>query len=215
MAVNESLGDIENHLDNFIVRKKKPEEKTACSAKSGPKIHENVPLTLWDILRVTQDPDREKVYIISGAVPIYFRTCIVYGFVAGFGTHNDFFNKYIIDDSTGSLEASIPKKHRDRDVISSLYNEVSSLTSNEANKPVVESCIRLLKLAMQFIDPSPIKRGDNLILRGRPNIFRGMVGLDAFSFFIDSGRSRKMEICFADNVIDWHKEYKNQNKTKK
>ncbi|XP_016959208.3 uncharacterized protein LOC108030686 [Drosophila biarmipes] len=214
MELHESFDDIENQLDNFIIRKNQQKDKKIDSDKSGPKIHNNIPLTISHILRVTQDPEREKVFITcdahDNADPIYFRTCFVYGFVVGFGTHNECFNKYIIDDGTGSLDACIAKKPANREVISSLYHEASSLVSYEAYKPVAERLIRLSKIAMGYIDPSPIKRGNNLFLRGRPNIFRGKVGLDAFAFFIDSGKSRRMEIGFAKHLTHWHKNYKTQ-----
>jgi len=214
MELHESFDDIENQLDNFIIRKNQQKYKKPDSEKTGPKIHNNIPLTISHILRVTQDPEREHVFITcdanSNAAPIYFRTCFVYGFVAGFATHNECFNKYIIDDGTGNLEASIAKKPANRQVISSLYNEATSLVSSEAYRPVAERLIRLSKTAMKYIDPSPITRGNSLFLRGRPNIFRGKVGLDAFAFFIDSGKSRKLEIGFADHLSVWHRNHKTQ-----
>ncbi|KAI8041537.1 uncharacterized protein LOC128257563 [Drosophila gunungcola] len=209
MEINESFDDVEDQLDNFVIRRNQQKGKATDSAESGPKIHENIPLTLWHILRANEDPERENVFIIRDKAnnPIHFRTCIVYGFVVGFGTHNECFSKYLIDDGTGSLEASIAKKPGNRLVISSLHNEVTSLGSSEAFRPTAERLVRLLKTAMEYIDPSPITRGHNLFLRGRPNYFRGVVGMDAFQFFIDSGRSRNMEMGFADYLTDWHNNY--------
>ncbi|XP_016994060.2 uncharacterized protein ver [Drosophila takahashii] len=215
MDSNTSFDDIENELDNFIIRKNQQKEKKSDSEISGPKIHNNIPLTISHILRVTQDAERENVFIAydgtNNSAPIYFRTCFVYAFVAGFGTHNQSFNKYIIDDGTGSLEASIAKKPGIRQVITCLSNEATSLASSEAYKPIAERMISLSRTAMEYIDPSPITRGNSLFLRGRPNFYRDKVGLDAFSFFIDSGRSRKMEIGFADHLTDWHKQNKSDN----
>ncbi|XP_017043444.2 uncharacterized protein LOC108089597 [Drosophila ficusphila] len=219
MASNASFEDLEDKLDNFIIRKAQPNQNTLYSDKSGPKVHENVPLTLWHLQQVTPDPDRENVFLIcdtNNENPIYFRTCIVYGFVTGIGTHNNFFNKYIIDDSTGSMEACISKKPKIVPLISSLYNEASSLLLTESYKATAERLMRLLKSSRENIDPSPITRGKSLILCGRPNIYRGKMGVDSFSFMIDSGKSRKIEIGFADHLVNWHKNYKStQSKTKK
>ncbi|XP_016991353.1 uncharacterized protein LOC108053262 [Drosophila rhopaloa] len=209
MEINCGFDDVEDQLENFVIRRKQQQGKSTDSAESRAKIYEDIPLTLMHILRATEDSEREHVFIThnNNGAPIHFRTCIVYGFVAGFGTHNDYFNKYLIDDGTGSLEASIAKKPGNREVISCLYNEVTSLGSSDAFKPSAERLIRILKSAMECIDPSPIARGNSLFLSGRPNMFRGKVGMDAFHFFIDSGRSRDMEMGFADYLTDWHENY--------
>ncbi|KAH8355791.1 hypothetical protein KR200_010380 [Drosophila serrata] len=214
MDSNISFYDVEDRVDNFIIRKNPPKANfhKTDSAKSGPKIHEDIPLTLAHIIRATQDPETPDVFIThnkdNASDPIYFRTCIVYAFVAGYGTHNTAFNKYHIDDSTGFLEASISKGQAKKQTIAGLHAEATSLASSETFKPIAESLIRLLGAATEYIDPGAIQRGHNLFLRGRPNNFRGNIGLDAYSFFIDSGSSRKLEIGFANHLLSWHHNYK-------
>ncbi|XP_033159820.1 uncharacterized protein LOC117140823 [Drosophila mauritiana] len=214
MDFNQSFEDIESQLDNFVIRKKQQSEKS--TGKCGPEVHDNVPLTISQIERATQDPENENVFITDDVHPIHFCTCIVYAFVTGNGTHNESFMKFMIDDGTGSLEASITKKPFNGRVITSLYNEASSLASSEAYKSIAVSMMRLLQVSMEYIDPTRISRGHNLFLRGRPNRFRGKMGLDAFQFFIDSGRSREMEIGFVDYLTDWQRRHKTmQNTTNK
>lgn len=138
---------------------------------------------------------------------IRFRTCIVYAFVAGYGTHNSAFNKYLIDDGTECLLVSIGKGEAKKQTIACLHAEATSLASSEGFRPISESLIRLLGAAREYIDPDAIMRGNSLFLRGKPNIFRGKMGLDSYSFFIDSGTSRKLEIAFADHLLNWHHNY--------
>ncbi|XP_043647789.1 uncharacterized protein LOC122616416 [Drosophila teissieri] len=211
MDVNQSFEDIENQLDNYVIRKKQQSEKSA--GKCGPEVHDNVPLTISQIQRVTQDAENENVFITDHAHPIHFCTCIVYAFVTGNGTHNESFMKYMIDDGTGSLEASISKRPFNRQIVTSLYSEASSLASTETYKSIAVSLMRLLNASMEYIDPTRISRGHNLFLRGRPNKFREKMGLDAFSFCIDSGTSREMEIGFVDYLTDWHRRYKTTKST--
>ncbi|KAH8257569.1 hypothetical protein KR038_011497 [Drosophila bunnanda] len=207
-----SFYDVEDRVDNFIIRKNPLKPNLQSSAKSGPKIHEDIPLTLAHIIRATQDPENPDVFITynpdNASDPIHFRTCIVYAFVAGYGTHNTAFNKYHIDDSTGFLEASISQGQAKKQTFACLHAEATSLASSKTFKAIAESLIRLLGAARDYIDPGAILRGHNLFLRGRPNIFRGKTGLDAYSFFIDSGSSRKLEIAFADHLLSWHHNYK-------
>ncbi|XP_017016473.1 uncharacterized protein ver [Drosophila kikkawai] len=212
MDPNISFFDVEDRVDNFIIRKKQHDIQTTDSAKSGPKIHEDIPLTIAHILRATQDPETPDVFITYNANtnsdPIHFRTCIVYAFVSGYGTHNTAFNKYHIDDSTGFLEASISKGQAKKQIVACLHAEATSLASSERYKPIAQSLIRLLGAATEYIDPGAITRGHSLFLRGRPTLFRGKMGLDAYSFLIDSGSSRKQEIAFADHLLSWHHDYK-------
>ncbi|KAH8296789.1 hypothetical protein KR054_011354 [Drosophila jambulina] len=210
-----SFYDVEDRVDNFIIRKippPKPNFQSTDSGKSGPKIHEDIPLTLAHILRATQDPERPDVFIThnpnNAPDPIHFRTCIVYAFVTGFGSHNRAFKKFHIDDSTGHLEASISKGQAKKQTITCLHAEATSLASSESYKPIAESLIRLLGAAMEYIDPEGITKGHSLFLRGRPNIYKGEISLTAYSFFIDSGSSRKLEIAFADHLLSWHYNYK-------
>ncbi|EDV51577.1 uncharacterized protein LOC6545309 [Drosophila erecta] len=211
MDFNQTFEDIESQLDNFVIRKKHQSEKSA--GKCGPEVHDNVPLTISQILRVTQDADSENVFITDDVHPIHFYTCIVYAFVTGNGTHNESFMKYMIDDGTGSLEASISKNPYNGRIISSLYSEATSLASSATYNSIALSMMRLLQASMEYIDPTRISRGHSLFLRGRPNKYRGKIGLDTFSFCIDSGRSREMEIGFVDYLTDWHQRYKTTQRT--
>ncbi|BFF99436.1 uncharacterized protein DMAD_07345 [Drosophila madeirensis] len=52
MSANSSTSDVEDRLDNFFIRKPTHTPKSTDDPKSGaPIIHENIPLTLNDVLR--------------------------------------------------------------------------------------------------------------------------------------------------------------------
>ncbi|KAH8380417.1 hypothetical protein KR009_010634 [Drosophila setifemur] len=203
MAMNASTCDVENRLENFVIRKN--DSESTDFTKTGAKIHDSIPLTFAHIQRATKDPDSD-VYMISQKdnEPIYFRTCIAYAFVFDYGTHNKSFHKFQLDDSTGSLEASIANKPMKRHQITCLHKEVTALASSEGNKEIAGCLIRLLETAMECIDPSLIMKGNSLFLLGRPNLFRDKVGFDVFSFLIDSEDSQNLEMAFADHLLDWH-----------
>ncbi|KAH8239594.1 hypothetical protein KR032_005812 [Drosophila birchii] len=212
MDSNISFYDVEDRVDNFIVRKNPPKPNfQSTDSASGPRVHEDIPLTLAHIRRATQDPEKPDVFITynsnNASNPIHFRTCIIYAFVTGCGTHNSAFNKYHIDDGTGILVASISKCQDKKRNIANLHGEATTLVCSEAYKPIAESLIRLLGAAMEFIDSGAIMKGHNLFLRGRPAIFRGNIDLDAYSFLIDSGSSRRLENAFADHLLSWHHNY--------
>ncbi|EDW78773.2 uncharacterized protein Dwil_GK12525 [Drosophila willistoni] len=200
--------DLEDVLDNFFIRK--PNQSNANNANKnfsnvGPTIHKAIPLTLRDISRSRPDADRSNVFITKNW---HFQTCVAYAFVAGRCVPNKTFYKYIIDDGTDSMELSIYAniaKHRQ---IISLYNEatvLSGVSGTEEDKKLSGSMSRLLLEAKESIDASAIAPGMNLMLEGRPNMFRGKVGFEAFSFCLDNDRSRKMEIAFNDHLLDWYK----------
>ncbi|KAH8298657.1 hypothetical protein KR018_009438 [Drosophila ironensis] len=201
MSHNVSVFDVEDHLDNHIVRKNVAKERTNEARNAGPKVHENIPLTLAHLNRATRDPDREDVFVVSD---IHFRTCILYALAVGHGTHNASFQKFWLDDSTGTLEASFPKKSQKRQALVHLANEVNSLSSYEGYREISQSLKRLLSATNTFTDPSTIQKGSHLCLLGRPNFFRNTIGFDVFSFFIDAKGSRSLEIGFADHLIEWH-----------
>ncbi|XP_001353405.3 uncharacterized protein ver [Drosophila pseudoobscura] len=209
MAANLSISDIEDQVDNFIIRKPTHGPKSKDDSKEGPLIHENIPLVLKDILRVSRDGEREAVFTVSiNKAPCHFRTCIVYAFVAGECPHHKLYRRYILDDSTASLEASIATKPWKRTTIAALHNEAALLSNEESYKQISESMMRLLSASLEYVDPSAIRRGHSVLLHCRPNFFRGNISLEASSFFIDKGKPRKLEIAFADHYIDWHKSYK-------
>lgn len=210
MSLNGSIVDVEERLDNFIVRKN---AKKADFSKPGPAVHENVPLTLRHLLRVTSCPEREKVFLTANhrLDAIHFSTCIVYALVVGHGNHNNSFYKYLIDDGTGCLEASFPKNTAKRAAMASLANEARAVGSYEKYKDISASLLRLLEAVNEYTDPTLIKRGIYVCLRGKPNIFRETVGLDVFSFVIDQNKCRELEIGFADHLIEWHEKVQPNN----
>ncbi|SPP85070.1 Hypothetical predicted protein [Drosophila guanche] len=213
MYANSSTSDIEDQLDNFFIRKPTHRPKSTEDPKPGaPIIHDNIPLALNDVLRVTRDPEREDVFTVSiNKAPCHFRTCIVYAFVAGECPHHASYRKYILDDSTASLEVSISTRIWKRTMMASLYNQATQLLCEESYKKICESMMRLLSASMEYVDPSSIQRGNSVFLHCRPNFYMDKLGLEASSFLVDKGKSRQMEIAFADHYIDWHESYKIEN----
>ncbi|KAH8256030.1 hypothetical protein KR026_005393 [Drosophila bipectinata] len=207
MSLNGSIFDVEERLDNFIVRKN---SKKRDFSKTGPTVHDNVPLTLGHLQRVTNCPEREKVFLTANkrVDDINFSTCMVYALVVGHGTHNNAFYKYIIDDGTGFLEASFPKNTAKRTAMAGLANEAQAVGSYDKYKDISSCLLRILGAVNEYTDPTQIKRGDYVCLRGKPNIFRGSVGLDVFSFVTDQNKCRELEIGFADHLIEWHDKVK-------
>ncbi|XP_068142731.1 uncharacterized protein ver [Drosophila tropicalis] len=199
--------DLEDILDNFFIRK--PNLSNANNANKnfsnvGPTIHRAIPLTLSDISRSRQDAVRSNVFITKSW---HFHTCLVYAFVAGRCVPNKSFYKYVIDDGTASMDLSIYSNIAQHRQIVSLYNEatvLSGVSGTEEDKKLSDSMARLLLKAKEYIDASAIAPGMSLMLEGRPNIFRGNVGFDAFSFCLDNDRTRKMEIAFTDHLIEWY-----------
>ncbi|XP_034481527.1 uncharacterized protein LOC117787184 [Drosophila innubila] len=211
-----SNDDFEDQLDNFIIRKPREEQRTYSAArkesKSGQKIHDHIPLLVGDILRSTAHPEDEAVFTLSNPSTLNYRTCLVYGYVAGRGVHNKHFHKYFIDDGTGLMEISISIKPKEQKVITNLHNEAAALVStSELNyKKISSIMIRLLSKAMEYIDGSSILPGSNIMLFGRPNVYRNTISLDIISFTVDNERSRKLELAFSDCLLDYYQSYKNK-----
>ncbi|XP_022225324.2 uncharacterized protein LOC111076043 [Drosophila obscura] len=209
MSANLSIKDIEERLDNFIVRKPIHRSKSTDDPKQGPIIHENIPLALNDVLRVSRDLEEEDVFTISiNKAPCHFRTCIVYAFVAAECPHHKLYRKYIIDDSTASMDVSICTKPWKRTIIASLYNEATQMSEKAVYKEISEIMMRLLTAASGYVDPSDIEKGNNVLLLCRPNFYREKISLEASSFLADNGKLCNLEIAFADHYIDWHQSYK-------
>ncbi|EDW84772.2 uncharacterized protein Dwil_GK14293 [Drosophila willistoni] len=164
---DENQDDLEDKLDNFIICKPtspKSENATKVLQSAGPTIHKGIPLTLSDISRSKQDPDRQHVFITGNW---HFETCIVHAFVADRGSHNSRYYKYILDDGTASLEVSIPANIEKHKQIASLSEETSTL----GDRITSGSLKRLLTKSNEFIDASIITPGMSILLDGRPNTF--------------------------------------------
>ncbi|KAM8708810.1 hypothetical protein ACLKA7_015734 [Drosophila subpalustris] len=209
-----SNDDFEDQLDNFIIRKPRDEQRAYTAARkesrSGQKIHDHIPLLVGDILRSSATPDDEAVFTLSNPSTLQYRTCLVYGFVAGRGVHNKAFHKYTVDDGTGTMEFSIGIKPNEQKVITSLHNEAAVLVStSEINYNKISSImVRLLGKAMEYIDGSSILPGSNIMLFGRPNVYRNQISLDVISFKVDNEKSRKLELAFADCLLDFYQSNK-------
>ncbi|KAH8370890.1 hypothetical protein KR093_005468 [Drosophila rubida] len=207
-----SLNDLEEQLDNFIIRKNKGAEKTFVpphkTAPSGQKIHDHIPLLVRDILKSSLLPDDAGVFTTHIPATLNYRTCLVYGFVSGRGVHNKSFHKYIVDDGSGSIEISINIKPKERKLITSLHNEAVALSTIADFKNIAQIMQRLLNQAMSYIDGSSIQPGSNILLFGRPNLFRGKWSLNVISFLVDNGRSRKLELVYADCLIQYYQSQK-------
>ncbi|XP_030571476.1 uncharacterized protein LOC115770370 [Drosophila novamexicana] len=208
-----TFDDIEDQLDNFIIRKPRENVNTYAAArketKDGQQIHEHLPLLVNDILGSSPDPDDKGVFTVFNPTTLKYRTCLAYGFVAGRGVHNKSFYKYIIDDGTGTMEFSIYVKPRESELIKRLYNEANSLvgTAGLQYERVSASMVRLLGKALEYIDGSVILPGNNVLLYGRPKRFRDKNVFDVISFTVDNGKSRKLEIAFNDNLIDYYQSH--------
>ncbi|KAH8307052.1 hypothetical protein KR044_004018 [Drosophila immigrans] len=206
--------DLEDQLDNFIIRKTKDAEKSfaatrAKPAQSGQKIYDHIPLLVVDILKSSLLPDAVGVFTTHNPGTLNYRTCLVYGFVAGRGVHNKSFHKYIIDDGSGTMDISISIKPKERKLIATLHNETAALSTTAEYKNIALIMQRLLGKAMAYIDGSSILPGSNILLLGRPNLFRGQLSLDVISFLVDNERCRKLELAYGDCLMQFYQSQKN------
>lgn len=203
--------DLEDQLDNFIIRK--PEPQRTCyqnEAKNGERIYEHIPLLVADILQSSPDPENEAIYTLVNPTKIKYRTCLVYGYVAGRSVNNNSFYKYIIDDGTGTIECSIFTKPKEMQLIRCLHNEAEALVGIPGTQyeKISSSMVRLLAKSMEHIDGSSILPGSNILLWVRPNIYRNQLSLNVISFALDNDKSRKMEITFLDNLVNFYQSHK-------
>lgn len=205
--------DLEDQLDNFIIRKPGP-QRTCYGKDSGEKIYEHIPLLVADILRSSPDPENESVYTLINPSQLKYRNCLVYGYVAGRSVYNDSFYKYIIDDGTGTMEFSIFSKPKEKRLIRCLHNEAEALVGIPGTQyeKISSSMVRLLAKSMEHIDGSTILPGSNILLWGRPNIFRNQLSLNVISFALDNDKSRKLEITFLDSLINYYQSHKTASK---
>ncbi|EDV97403.1 uncharacterized protein LOC6557095 [Drosophila grimshawi] len=207
--------DLEDQLDSFIIRKPRDQTKVYTAVRketnNGQKIFEHIPLLVGDILQSTPVAGYKDVFTAFNPATLNYRSCLVYGYVAGRGVHNKFFYKYLVDDGTGTIEISIFSKPNESDIIRGLYNEAKNLvySAGSGQYEKVSGCmIRLLGKAMEHIDGSAILLGSNVLLFGRPSCFRNKITLEVISFAMDNGRSRQLEIAFNDNLIDYYQSHK-------
>ncbi|KAH8406174.1 hypothetical protein KR215_006056 [Drosophila sulfurigaster] len=208
--------DLEEQLDNFIIRKtkdaRKPFEIAPLIAQNGQKIYNEIPLLVGDILNSSLVPSDAGVFTAHNLGTLSYRTCLVYGFVAGRGVHNKSFHKYIIDDGSETMEISIPLRPKERKLITTLHNEASAMSTTVGCENIALILQRLLSKAMAYIDGSTILPGSNILLLGRPKLFRGQISLDVISFLVDNERSRKLELAYNDCLIEFYQSQKNSEK---
>lgn len=206
------MDDLEDRIFNFIIRKPGDEQKTFRDARkecrNGLKIYDHIPLLVADILQSTNNPDDEAVFTISNPTTLNYRTCLVYGYVAGRGVHNTSFHKYIIDDGTGAMEFSIFNKPKDSKTITSLHNEAVGLASTSEYKKISSIMVKFLGKAGEHIDGSSILPGSNIALFGFPNVYRNQISLNVISFLVDNERSGNLELAFADSLTDFYEHHK-------
>jgi len=208
------MDDLEDRIFNFIIRKPGDEQKTFRDARkecrNGLKIYDQIPLLVADILKSTNCHDDDGVFTISNPETLNYRTCLVYGFVAGRGVHNTSFHKYIIDDGTGAMEFSIFNKPRDLKTITSLHNEAVGLASTSTYKKVSSMMVELLGKAGEHIDGSSILPGSNIALFGFPNVYRNQISLNVISFWVDNERSGNLELAFTDYLKEFYERHKSK-----
>ncbi|XP_023164400.1 uncharacterized protein LOC111595076 [Drosophila hydei] len=206
--------DIEDQLDNFIIRKTNDQSSTYVArhkiTNNGQRIHEHIPLLVKDILQSRPDADNKGAFSLFNPTELKYRNCLVYGFVAGRGVHNKSFYNYVLDDGTGTIQFCIFAKPREEKIIKCLYSEAKSLIGSvdtQKYEKISATMTRLLGKAMEYIDGSVISPGCNVMLYGRPNHFRDQIKMDVISFTVDNDRSRSLEIAFTENLIDYYQSH--------
>ncbi|XP_017861400.1 PREDICTED: uncharacterized protein LOC108612863 [Drosophila arizonae] len=212
--INLSPDDIEDQLDNFIIRKTKDQASTYVprqkTTKNGEKIYDHIPLLIKDILASQPDADNKGAFTLFNPTELKYHSCLVYGFVAGRGVHNKSFYNYVLDDGTGSIKFRIYAKPREEKIIKCLYNEAQSLIGSADTlkyEKISTSMTRLLGKATEYIDGSVISPGSNVMLYGRPHNFKDQISLDVISFTMDNEKSRSLEIAFSESLIDYYQSH--------
>ncbi|KAH8397396.1 hypothetical protein KR222_002496 [Zaprionus bogoriensis] len=210
MSSSSQHEDLEDQLDNFIIRK--PEQQRAAleaqkATSGGERVHEHIPLMVADLLRSTPAAEQPAVFKLIQPAALRYRSCLVYGYVAGRCVNNKSFHKYLLDDGSGTLEFSIFSRAKELQHIRCLHGEAAALVGipESQYEQLAASMVRLLAKAMEYLDGSSIQPGSNILLWGRPNLYRNQISLSVISFLVDNEPSRQLEISFLDSLIEYYR----------
>ncbi|XP_017480467.1 PREDICTED: uncharacterized protein LOC108369787 [Rhagoletis zephyria] len=181
---------------------------TKCSLKTSEidnKPLECIPLLLRDLLHCKETSSPAIFQAFDGA--LLFRTIILHGKVVGkiIPSNKKSQYKFEIDDCTKVLPVFICKKQEDIAEVQRLKNELSARKSGKQRKDILEALERMLDTTRKQLDPSRISIGNKIFVFGRPNIFRGHIGIFVYSWDLDEGTDRNMELAFKDELIHWYK----------
>lgn len=209
--------DIEEQLDIFFIRKG-GDLISSAACKTNFKltnrfkevdVFPHIPLTIQSIKSLKRESWNEGTRVIeifSGKV--CFRNCIVYGKIIGRGNDSKTRYNYVLDDGTGCLNVSIPRRMDDMQTIWKLENELTAIKKEmmtQNKNEIICSLRNLLFQTKKQIDHSNIASGAKVLLYGRPDHFRGQISLDVFCLADDSDTTRDVEIAFKDYLIDWYR----------
>ncbi|XP_054734136.1 uncharacterized protein LOC129241693 [Anastrepha obliqua] len=180
---------------------------TKCSlrtSKSENKPLECIPLLLSEVLRCKATSSPAVYEAFDGA--LIFRTMILHARVVGkimLGCKNGQY-KFEIDDCTSVLPLIFRKKQEDINEIQRLKNEVSARIAGKQGKYILDALQRILDATGKQLDPSRISVGNKIFIFGRPNLFRDQISIFGFSWDLDEGSDRSMELSFKDELIEWY-----------
>ncbi|XP_018803990.1 PREDICTED: uncharacterized protein LOC108978271 [Bactrocera latifrons] len=180
------------------------------SAKCGLKTSDSdnkhlecVPMLLMDVKHCSAS---SPTFFEAFDGKVHFRTIMVHARIVGklVLSKNNGHYKFEIDDNTSILPLFIPKKEGDILELQRLRNEVFIRKSIKENSDILIALEKLLNKTRKQLDPSRIAVGNKVFVFGRPDLFRGQVGVFGFSWDIDTGCDRTMELAFKDEIIDWY-----------
>lgn len=177
-----------------------------CSLKSSDnenKPLECVPLLLLDVKHCTASTPT-VFQAFDGK--ILFRTIMAHARIVGkvIPSKKNGHYKFEIDDNTSILPLFIPKKEADIFELQRLRNEVFTRKTVKEHKDILTALENLLNKTRQQLNPSRISVGNKIFVFGKPDLFRGQVGIFGFSWDIDIGSDRAMELAYKDEIIEWY-----------
>lgn len=206
--------DFEDLLDLFLVRKQFKENQRADSASCTWKndtcqvrhVLQHIPLMLKEIQNLNYNSFEGNSNItIDFKSRIRFRYCMVYGRIVAKGKSTKNIYKYILDDSTATLEINIFREENELNNLWKLKVELCSLeehTSFENKAEVLASLKNLLMKSREQLSNFELSLGCKVLIYGKPSINRNCVSIDVNSLIQDCGCIH--EIMFKDKLIDWY-----------
>lgn len=177
-----------------------------CSLKTPAnekKSFECVPLLLLDVKHCSAfSPTVFETF--NGK--ILFRTIMVHARIMGkvIPSKQNGHYRFEIDDNTSVLTLFISKKEADILELQRLRNEVFIRKSVKEHKDILTALEKLLDKTGKQLDPSRISVGNKIFVFGKPGFFHDQVCIFGFSWDIDTGSDRTMELAFKDEIIDWY-----------
>ncbi|XP_012157255.1 uncharacterized protein LOC101458623 isoform X1 [Ceratitis capitata] len=183
------------------------EFSTKCSLKilgKENKPMEFVPLLLRDVrqCKLTSSPSIFEAF--SGS--ILLRTIVVHARVVGkiLPSKKNGQYRFEIDDNTAVMTLFVPRRSDDILEVQRLHYEVTARMLCKQQKEPLKALQRLLVKTRKQLDPSRISVGNKIFIFGRPSFFHDHISICGFSWEIDEGPSRIMEMAFKDELIEWY-----------